>query len=78
MAEAVEAVETTVAGVADPANDPANDLAGNPAGILTLLLMSRIPHILVRTLIKRTSMTLVMMLGMKQFDDACAVVMIKA
>jgi len=47
MAEAVEAVETTVAGVADPANDP----AGNLAGILTLLLMSRIPHILVRTLI---------------------------
>ncbi len=74
MAEAVEAVETTVAGVADPANDP----AGNLAGILTLLLMSRIPHILVRTLIKRTSMTLVMMLGMKQFDDACTVVMIKA
>ena len=78
MAEAVEAVETTVAGVADPANDPAGNLASNPAGILTILLMSRIPHTLVRALIKRTSMTLVMMLGMKQFDDACTVVMIKA
>ena len=40
--------------------------------------MSRIPHTLVRALIKRTSMTLVMILGMKQFDDACTVVMIKA
>jgi len=44
MAEAAEAVETTVAGVADPANDPAGNLASNPAGILTILLMSRIPH----------------------------------
>lgn len=72
MAEAAEA------GVADTANGSAIDPASNPAGNLTLLLISRIPHTLARALVKRTSMTLVMMLGMKPFDDALAVVMIKA